>query len=315
MSCRKSKNVMLYFYGELPDDAKAAMEAHLHVCVSCRKELQELQQMRSVSPTPTVSDTILQPTRRALFYKLRHSQMSAREPHSSWMQIGKLTVQAGLAAALVFFGFMLGGKEQPQSMQPAFSVHDLITASNEVAMKDGAISPYLMGINKITVNALDGTVEIDYNTMNDVTIRGAADDPTVQLMLQNALQMTEAPATRLRAIKAVQAMAITQKTLDDSYVEALGHVLLRESNVGIKLSALKTLELVLQSPTAREVLVQSMLTDEDQAIRIQAFKSLVLNSDFFTDMETILLTTKSDTNTYIRSKSLQILQQGKDAHL
>ena len=315
MSCRKSKDAMLYFYDELTDDARLVLEAHLLVCAFCRQELGSLQHMRKASPKPSVDDAVLQPTRRALFYKLRHSQPNQMQPRSAWMQVGKLAFQAGFAALLVYFGFWLGENKQPATAKPAISINDLFTASNTVAVQGGAISPYLLGINTITLNAVDGTVEIAYNTVNDVTIHGDADDPAVQLMLRNALQMDEEPAMRQRAVKALQHMAESQQSLDESYVQALGQVLMQENNLGIKLSALNALQFVLDSPQARQLLVQSMLTDKNEAIRIQAFKSLMNSDNSFADLESILSTTQSDSNAYIRTKSLQYIKQGKETRL
>ena len=58
-----------------------------------------------------------------------------------------------------------------------------------------------------------------------------------------------------------------------------------------------------------------MLTDDNQAVRIQAFKSLAWALDKFAELEDILSTTKTDSNTYIRTKSLEILKHKEGTSL
>ena len=315
MSCSRSKEIMLYFYDELDDEARLSIEAHLQACPSCRKELEGLEEMRSRLPAPLVSDEILQPTRRALLYKLRRSQTKGSTQIPIWQHAGKLVFQAGLAAALIFFGFWLGGKNSLQTVPPQFSMHDLITASKAVVLQNDAISPYLMGINRITVNANDGTVEIEYNTVNEVTIRGGADDRDVTIMLQNALQSEEDPVLRLRAVKAVEAMAATADDLDTVLVDALGHLLQNEKNIGIKLSALDALQFAVNTPQGKKIIIQTMLSDKNDVVRMKAFKTLIKSDEPISKMSDVLTTTRSDSNVYIRTKSLQLLEKGKDSLL
>ncbi len=92
-------------------------------------------------------------------------------------------------------------------------------------------------------------------------------------------------------------------------------MLLHESTIGIKLAAVKTLQFASQSAQARQVLIQTMLGDKNKAVRIQAFKSLTRNAGLIEQLEPVLTRTQSDSNTYIRTKSLQFLKQGKDALL
>jgi len=294
MSCSRSKEIMLYFYDELDDEARLSIEAHLQACPSCRKELEGLEEMRSRLPAPLVSDEILQPTRRALLYKLRRSQTKGSTQIPIWQHAGKLVFQAGLAAALIFFGFWLGGKNSLQTEPPQFSMHDLITASN---------------------NANDGTVEIEYNTVNEVTIRGGADDRDVTIMLQNALQSEEDPVLRLRAVKAVEAMAATADDLDTILVDALGHLLQNEKNIGIKLSALDALQFAVNTPQGKKIIIQTMLSDKNDVVRMKAFKTLIKSDEPISKMSDVLTTTRSDSNVYIRTKSLQLLEKGKDTLL
>lgn len=314
MSCRKSKNLVLYFYDELAEDERLAMQAHLQACSFCRKEFAALEQVRSAMPEAKVREETVQLMRRALFFKLR-SQRSGGKLPTVWSRFGKPAFQAGLAAALVLFGFWLGDRRENFPGQAAASLTDLITADKAVAVQGNAVSPYLLGIDKITINPTDGTIEIDYNTLNKIAVRGDLDDPAVQTMLQNALLADETPSVRLRALKTLEQSAENRRTLDEVFVEPISRMLLHESTIGIKLAAVKTLQFASQSAQARQVLIQTMLGDKNKAVRIQAFKSLTRNAGLIEQLEPVLTRTQSDSNTYIRTKSLQFLKQGKDALL
>ena len=306
------KKLVLYVYDELAEDEKAQLEAHLKVCSGCRQELTNLQRLHSAMPQYTISDEILHATRRALFYKLRNAISKPGHQASPLWNLGKLALQAGLAAAFIFLGFKLGQRATP--VEPGFALNDLLTATRTVAVDDGTISPYLLGVDKITINPVDGTVEIAYNTVNDVRIQGGSNNPAVKQMLQYALLHSDDPSLQLRAVKAVEKLASGTTYLDDMYVEALGQILVDETNIGTKLAVIKILESV-QSQQAKDLLLKSMLNDENQAVRIQAFKSLAGTLEQFTDLENILSTTKMDSNAYIRTKSLEILKHKEGTSL
>ncbi len=307
-SCPHNNKLTLYVYDELTESERANLEAHLVVCSSCREDLVSLQQLKSV-PRINVGENILQPTRRALFYKLR-SKTSRDRQQPVWWRAGKLVLQTGLALVLVFFGFKLGQQSAPA---PSFAIQDLLTASNTIAVKDGTISPYLMSVDKITIKP-DGTVEMSYNTVNKIHLQARADDPAVQDMLYNALMIDDDPIVRQRAVKTVQQLLDLKSDLHPEYVQAFEAILKEETNLGLKLAVIDILRTASASH-ARDVLVNTMLRDKNEAVRIQAFKALMNDNFQFSELDTILTTTKSDSNTYIRTKSLELLKQNKGTSL
>ncbi|MBN1480268.1 zf-HC2 domain-containing protein [candidate division KSB1 bacterium] len=310
-TCRTIKEkLVLYCYDELSDTEQAELEAHLKVCSACQEELAALQKLQADVKSFSVSNDILQPTRRALFYKLRN--MSAKEqPSSPWWNIGKLALQAGLAIVLVFFGFKLG-KNQSQTGSN-FAIKDLLTASRTISVDDGSISPLLVGIDKITFSS-DGAVEISYNTLNKIHIQGYGNDPAIQHMLHYAL-LTDDPIARLRAVKALEKLASMNKKLDDSYFTILQRILNQETNIGVKLTVIDILGTVQPQPQVQDILVNAMLADDNQAVRLQAFKALLGGEYQIAALENVLTITKSDSNTYIRTKSLELLNKSKGTSL
>lgn len=310
--CRYKNKVVLLVYDELSDTERAELDAHLKVCAACRQELAALRQFSSGVPSMSVDDDILKPTRRALFYKLRSASIESQRSQSiSWGM--KLALQAGLAIALIFFGFQLG-HQKTNSSQSAFAVQDLLTAQRTISVDDGTISPQLAGVDKITFNP-DGTIEISYNTFNKVHLEGRGDDPAVQQMLQYALLMDDDPIARRRAVKTVQQLVNTDVDLEPIYIEALGHILNDEENLGVKLNIIDILGHAASQPQAQELLIRLMLHENNEAVRIRAFRALVQDRRQFDNLESILSATKSDSNTFIRTKSLELLNQNKGTSL
>ncbi|MBN1561348.1 HEAT repeat domain-containing protein [candidate division KSB1 bacterium] len=302
---RHEKNIILLVYDELTEVDRSELEAHLAVCPACRQQLAILQTWRSAASRFSISDDILLPTRRALLYKLRSETAPKRS--ASWWSITRPVLQAGLAILLIFFGFKLG------QLRPTVAIDDLLTATRAIALDDGTISPYLIGIDKITIRPGEGSVQISYNTMNDVRIEGGSDDPAVKQLLTYALSDDDI-SLRLRAVKALEQLTSFSRPLDESYMNALGQILAEEENVGIKLSVIKILATT-STAHSQDLLVRSMLQDEDEAVRIQAFKSLVHSRRELSVLDEVLLTAQTDSNAYIRTKSLQLLMNRKETSL
>jgi hypothetical protein len=307
-----NEKLLLLVYDELNETERAEVEAHLLVCSACQQELVSLQNFKADVPPINISDEMLQPTRRALFYKLRSAASESRQQTSPWWGFGKLALQAGLAIALIFFGFKLGDQKSNPS-QPAFAMQDLLTAASTISTKDGTISPQLIGIDKISINP-DGTVEISYNTVNSVHIQGRGDDPAVQQMLQFALLTDDDPIVQQRAVKTVQQLVNSDLELDPLYFDAFERILHDNVNLGVKLTIIDILAYAKQ-PQAQEMLVSLMLKDANEAVRIRAFRALTQGNQHVAELENVLSAAKTDTNIFIRTKSMELLQQNKGTSL
>lgn len=311
--CRSyEEKLVLYVYDELDETEQAAVEAHLHACSSCRQQLAGLQKLKTAVPQLSVNEEILQPTRRALFYKLRDMASETSKQPAPWWNVGKLALQTGLAILLVLFGFKLG--HQNSITQPSVAMQDLLTAARTISVDGGSISPQFINVDKIKF-APDGTVEISYNTINTVHLQGHGDDPAIQHILQYALLEDDDPVVRQRAVKTVQQLVDADTKLDPTYFDALEQILHEENNLGVTLSVIDILGHAAAQPRAQEMLVGIMLKDENEAIRVQAFKALMKGNQHLSQAENFLTITKLDTNTYIRTKSLELLNKNKGTSL
>jgi hypothetical protein len=301
--CAEFQNdLIMLFYDELGAAEKKALQAHLVECSACRQEQEKWSTIfQSTVPAALDKEWLVQ-NRQALFFRLRGRALPAikrRRQAVAW------AFQLGLAAALLVFSFLLGRNERP-SRGSVNDMNDLFTAGRAVSTETGTISPFLLGIEKITAKP-DGAVEIRYQTMNNMRIQGRPSDPEVQHILRYAMQNEDA-AVRLHAVKAAQLLTETPDQVEATTVDAMETILENEANVGIRLAVIKTFAAFSSTPRIQDVLFKTMLHDSSEAVRIQAFKSLT-EHEASGELEHYLNTAQSDSNMYIRLKSLDLLKR------
>jgi len=90
-------------------------------------------------------------------------------------------------------------------------------------------------------------------------------------------------------------------------LSALEQQLYRETNLGVKLTLIKNCAVLPKTPKVQDILVNVMLYDSEESMRIQAFKALTDDSHPSAHVESFLVKMKSDSNAYIRTKSTEIL--------
>src|SRR5215475_10072330 len=80
MNCDWTKeNVVLFIYGELPDDAKFEFEQHVRHCLGCRRELDaaiEFKDAMAAAPVKEISPSFLAANRMQLQEALEHAEQS-----------------------------------------------------------------------------------------------------------------------------------------------------------------------------------------------------------------------------------------------
>ena len=80
MTCDWIKeNVVLYIYGELPDDARYEFEHHVRHCLACRQEVEAslaLKESMSLAPVQEISPNLLADSRMKLQEALDETEQS-----------------------------------------------------------------------------------------------------------------------------------------------------------------------------------------------------------------------------------------------
>jgi hypothetical protein len=320
-TCKKfEQNLVLYLYDELTGIEKAEVEAHLQACSACRIELESLRELHAVVPAKPLlepEEASLQVLRNAVSLKIREqgkARASRRGPFFSFVQPSPV-FQFGFAVLLLAFGFLLGRQiapgistSPPVSPQSDFSLEALITASQQIQAANSKIDPFLAGVEKLKFDPATGTVEIHYNTVNDIALTGNLSNPTVRRMLRYAMLDNENPTVRLHAVKAIGGMLPEESFLEAGLLEALTWLLQNEQNKGVKLQALRVLKALPLTTEVKNIFVRVLFYDKDTATRIEAFKALTKKKLTTEDTDILMRAAQEDSSGFIKYRAEKMLQ-------
>ena len=325
-SCKKFRqNLMLYYADELTPLERAEVEVHLQACPACQAELAELKQLYAQVPQKPLiepEESTLQVLRNVVSRRIQLQAQSAAGKDSKgfhWFHL-RPVFQLGLATLLILLGFLLG-QSIDFSATPTTSemtLQKLLTLNQPVQFNQGAFDPYLGNIEKVKYDPASGTIEIFYQTINDIQLKGTLENPAVREILQQALVEETSPAVRLHAVKAIHAFTSTQQDLDPAIMKTLAALLKNEQNQGVRLQILKVLGKLPFTSEIKNILVRLLMYDENSAVRIEAFQILAAAKHEDQDLSNVLKSAQSDSNSYIRysaSKLLEQLQDNEPIHL
>ncbi len=318
MKCEMAKdNVVLAYYGELPDELAGPLEQHLMACEDCRTELETIQAMESpLASLPLVdpSPNLLAQSRMRLDDALDSIPpygFFSRLRTNFFIWMGHLQSAPALATLLVGVGFL--GGNFINRYQVAHETHPRPagpTLTNQAQSVIGNIT----GIEHTPDSEL---VQVHYNKIVPETMEGSLDSPEIrELLLKGAM----APADGVR-VNSVGLLASECKAghecaaRDDGkgVRNALLVALRYDKDPGVRLKALEGLEpYVTQDQKVRDALLDTLSTDPDSQVRI-ATVSLLEPVHRDSSVRRVLRTASTqDDNPYIRTVSYNALQ-GSDS--
>jgi hypothetical protein len=333
-------------FGSLSDADRQRLDAHVSECDACADELQSLRS------TLEIASAVERPERPEAYWSQFSEEVYERAaaepqpvaqpsvPHENpslarrfaewWDDLPELwptngaqwAVQLAVAVVLVAAGLGLGRWTAPTSPAGTDPLLDgLAEASTDpLLMPIGAnvagasAEPRLTGVEDITYDMTAGTVEIRYHTSNDIVVRGAPDDPKIQRLLQAALLDEQNPASRLHAVKTIEASTVSH---GDELASALTYLVRDESDPNMRLRAVRALrQLQANNPLdegTRGVLVGVLLDAEEPALRIEALEALTADATQrpTTAVPSFLYQAQADSNGYVRYRAGQLLEQLK----
>ncbi|KAA3619672.1 MAG: zf-HC2 domain-containing protein [Calditrichaeota bacterium] len=318
--CKKySENIPLYFYNELSEVNRAELDAHIKICPKCQVEFQETQRVLGRFPQQPAlepDDETLSLLRNIVSLKIKE-----KSEKREWLKNGLFTFvsprpvfQLGFAALLLALGFFVGkSTENVLTVKPSQDFFALLSAQQDIAIDNTLVEPSMLGIDKINYNASTGKVEITYNTINDIRLQGAMTDQNVHALLQHAMLDAEDYSVRLNAIKTVNAFAQAEpNSLDASYMEVLSQLLTQESNLGLRLQVLKIFKVLPWSEDLKNVLQHVLLFDQDNALRIAAFRTITERENPPHELGELLTAAKNDSSTFIKYRAEKLLEELKN---
>ena len=307
MNCDWIKeNVVLFIYGELPDDAKFEFEQHVRHCLGCRRELEQALEWKDSMATAAVkevSPSFLAANRMQLQEALEHAEQS-RNIFSSFIfdatgWFHQIKLAPALTAALLILGFAGGvgttykmmedkkapisGINQPESQQP--------------------VEANIAGIDSITTAANSNQVQIKYNTLQPQILNGSTDDPRVRQLLVLAARNTRNPAVALDSID-----VLTHGSEDNAVREVLIEALRYDKNPGVRLKSLDALKgYVRDDVHVRDAIVEALLHDNNAGVRQEAISLLDAVKADTSVRSALTVLADRDPNKFIREESKRYL--------
>lgn len=313
MKCEMAKdNVILAYYGELPDELAGSLEQHLTTCEECQEELRSIEEMEA----PLAMLPVVEPSPNLLAQSRMHldEALDAIPPHGfltrlrtnffTWM--GHLKSAPALATLLVGVGFIGGNfmnryqvAHEPRPAQgPIYS--------NQAQSVIGNIT----GIDRTPNTEM---VQVHYNRIVPETREGSLDSQEIrELLLKGAMAPTDGIRAQSVGMLANECKVGHQcpASEDGKGVRNALMVSLRyDKDSGVRLKALEGLQgYVSQDLRVRDAVLEALAHDPDAQVRTAAIDLLVPVQHDSSVRQVLRQVSTTDENSYIRTVSFNALQ-------
>ena len=315
MKCELAQEkIALSVYGELPDEASPELDRHLVACEDCRLELdavRALHQAMYLYPVTEPSANLLARTRLKLEDALDNL------PRQSWLigflqnflaGAGRLRTAPVAASALLVLGITAGslGGYQLADKRAATSA----TASPTFA-PDGSDSAKIANVSSIVREPGSETVEVSYDRLVPVKMRGSLDDPAIRRVLLAAAQANgnndiRSDSVGLLAAECRAGHQCNGGPLRDALMVSARY----DGSPAVRRKALAGLEpYIAEDMRVRDAVLEILMSDGDPAVRTQAM-SVLQPVEADSSVRQVLHTVATeDQNPHIRNASQQVLSQ------
>ncbi|MFQ5638556.1 MAG: HEAT repeat domain-containing protein [bacterium] len=308
------KLIPLYFYDELPDEAKNRFERHVSICDACHVRVEEFKDLQTlleqkVSFEPT--ESLLEESRLKLRGRLQEQRAAIREPWwervSDFFLLNRLTVEFTGAAALVLLGLFLGqavwsAKESPLELKQPLAA-DVIDADIR--------EPLISDIDLIEYDPTSGKVTVKYKRVNDVHLQGNIEDASIRNILSYAIRRETNPGRRLTAVKALSRGGFRDNEAEDALIHAM-----RNDNVdGVRLKAAQVLKAIPMNEKIKKAFIHALSKDPNPAVRIEAVDALSGIDDREEVAPIFRNAARDDENEFIRLITSKIVQENKPSKI
>jgi hypothetical protein len=268
MTCDSvGKLIPLYFYGELASEEEDRVEAHLHECAACTRDLDRLTSLaetlsrRQVEIPPMLLEDCRTDLTAAIQGGARLLKPQSKGPWALFLEavaatvpsFSRLKVPVG-ALAMLAIGFAAARYSGAGRTwwRPA---DDAAFATVRSVQPDGA-----------------GNVQIAYNEVSPRVISGRADSPDIQKLLLAAFHQNNSEAR-------VESVALLNPQTDTEGRDALLGDLDHDPNVGVRLRILDKLTPMASDPAVRKTLATVLQTDDNAAVRMKIVDLLMAHRD------------------------------------
>ena len=298
--------VILYSWNELKKEERNEFERHMLGCDSCRNELEQLTKFHELIKTnlaEELDEDALFESRQELIAELRNLNRKKFQLKNIWdflttPSLGSLKLAYSLAAAaiLIVAGYFLLFRSSDAAIQPG----------KELAQMKSNVT----NLQFINSDFDKGEVEISYEQITPVTLKGNVNDPQIQKVLAQSLIDNENPGVRLKTVNAIlsENKAGTSEVLKDALLKAMMY----DNNPGVRKEAMNALCNLQFDDKIQDAMIHVLQNDKNSGLRIQAINCLDKLNDIqkITDPNTINVLKKKmeeDENSYIKLRAKTIL--------
>jgi hypothetical protein len=316
MKCELAQEkITLAAYGELPDEESPELEQHLAGCESCRRELDAVRALQSAMylvPVTEPSANLLARARMKLedaIDNMPRQGLLVRLVQNFLSGAGRLRTAPVAASALVFLSLGAG-------VFGGYKMADLKTGPPQVAANPpGEQSPVaqepIANVSSIVREPNSENVEVTYNRLVPVKVRGTLDDPNIRTILLAGTQSQGNSAVRDNSVSLLAAECKAGHDCSGGPIrDALIVAARYDGSPDVRKKALQGLEpYIAEDMRVRDAVLEILMDDGDPSVRTAAI-SVLRPVEADSSVRQVLRTVAvEDKNPYIRNASQQVIRQ------
>jgi hypothetical protein len=299
-------------FDELTADEQRLLDAYLKTHPARKQEYRELRRLRGVmnSPVPEINvDSLLADARMELRHAVR-KERTADTVLLRIMQSIRDTFSPKFAltgAAALVLGIVIGY----YTFSPVNDRQDMVM----LPVSGNTSSTKTMHIKNVRmIETGTGTVEIEFDAVAPLSIKGNIDDPDIQKVLTYALLNESNAGIRLASVNTIGDQ-IGQRAVPDPAVRmALITTVRSDENPGVRREALRVLLQFGYDNAIRDALLYVLSNDQNTGMRVAAINALEtarLDGRTFDGPTIDILKKRMETenNTYIRNRAATFVKE------
>jgi anti-sigma factor RsiW len=300
--------------GELSAEGREELERHLQQCNVCRQDYESIvavEKLLASKKPVSVSDDMLREARTELRARIRIERSSSgrwtlRGVLGSWLGapapryalVGALSALLGLGLGYLFF--RTPAQEAPLTLQTA------------MALASGQGGSQITAVRFVDADASDGEVELAFQAVRPMRLKGSPNDPAIQKLLAYALVNESNVGIRLRTVSTLTENPHPQT--DPEIRSALVKVIKYDTNPGVRKQAMAALGKLPLDGDVKQALLYVLANDPNEGLRVDAINALLPDQAVrVPEDEDVLQALKSrlqnENNNYIRLRTKAALQE------
>jgi len=300
------EQLILYSYNELKKEERNEFEKHLLACQTCKNELEELSRLHALikaSLVDEVNEDTLFEARQELLAEVRNLKRKKFRAQKIWDLFliptrTNLTVAYSLAAALGVIAFSF------------FFYFNGRGTTNQLAANSISDETKLTNLQFINSDFEKGEVDLVYEKVVPVRLKGNVKDTEIQKVLAKSLLDNENPGIRLKTVSAISSEQRDHSSgvLKEALINAVQH----DNNPGVRKEAMLALCNLPFDEKISDAMIYVLQNDKNSGLRIQAINCLdeKNNSKRLSDPNIINVLKKKmqeDDNSYIKLRAKTML--------